>query len=65
LSQCSLAKVAIDAVGRIDVVMTVMPLVLKMECVVVSFLRVHILCRTTQLIIELPIFENVCWEQKL
>jgi hypothetical protein len=29
LSQCSLAKVEVDAVGRIDVVMTAMPLVVS------------------------------------
>jgi hypothetical protein len=41
LSQCSLAKVKVDVVGRIDVVMTVMPLVVKMKCLVVSFACAH------------------------
>jgi hypothetical protein len=36
LIQCSLAKVEVDVVRRIDVVMIIMPLVVKMECLVVS-----------------------------
>jgi hypothetical protein len=37
LSQCSLAKMEVDVVGRTDIVMTVMPLVAKVECLIVSF----------------------------
>jgi hypothetical protein len=37
LSQCSLVKVAVDVVGRTNVVMIVIPLVLKMKCLAVSF----------------------------
>jgi ABC-type glucose/galactose transport system permease subunit len=37
LIQCSLAKVVVHVVGRIYVVMAIVPLILKMECLIVSF----------------------------